>query len=126
MKVNPNDAPKGYKAVEPLGYSCGGCALNDSRKVTCTENDREGFSCFPHSRKDCRNVIFVKKAPKRPRKPKAPKCSVLFSNGKHCGLKATKATTVSPSLNSHWRALSQGITSLEILVCPRCHKLLKL
>jgi hypothetical protein len=55
-KVDPDEAPKGFKAVPSDGKSCVGCAL---RLKQCW--DMKIAHCLRGRRKDECNVIFVKK-----------------------------------------------------------------
>ena len=57
MKVNPNEAPEGYIAIETA--SCDGCALDAAEhNKLCYQAD-----CSEEDRKDECNVIFIKKSP---------------------------------------------------------------
>lgn len=53
--INPNEAPEGYRAVEPEVYiiSCVQCAFNIEE---CPK-----ISCFRDKRKDGQDVIFKEK-----------------------------------------------------------------
>ena len=66
MKLNPNDAPKGYVAKrEKEGESCYGCHL--SGLPLCVEKIE---SCQSRYRRDGCDVIFVRKPVRAPRKPR--------------------------------------------------------
>jgi len=57
MKVNPNEAPEGYIAIETA--SCDGCALDAAEhNKLCYQAD-----CLPGNRHDTCSVIFIKKSP---------------------------------------------------------------
>jgi hypothetical protein len=55
-KLNPKDAPKGYRAVE--SEDCRGCAFDSNG--ACTLKKKPPFYCSAVCRKDRCNVIFVK------------------------------------------------------------------
>ena len=59
-KVNPNEAPEGYVAVEQSSNLCTGCALRH-KSGGCNVEESDGINCTASIRMDGVNVIFIKK-----------------------------------------------------------------
>lgn len=55
--LDPDEAPKGFKAKEPEVFSCNGCAFTS--QYGCTLTDHLTISCVAKDRKDQTDVIFV-------------------------------------------------------------------
>ncbi len=58
MSVNPNDAPRGYKAIPITERGCLDCAFIDDNEAC-----RKAPSCVDHRRLDRTEVIYVKEKP---------------------------------------------------------------
>jgi hypothetical protein len=57
MKLNPKEAPKGFRAVKPAKIpKCTWCCYADLEAGRCRQ--RSAISCFADARKDKCNVIF--------------------------------------------------------------------